>query len=503
MTAIRQLLILACLLLALAGTSHADTCAPATSAGTAPADWRTYCWLNFTNYNDAVARSAGGQAFTFTLADGASLQFTLNASGGMAAIASPSWSGSAVGNSAFLGIPGRPVLYTSGAGTVTLTLSNVRVTPPTGLGTNASYAIVVADGESTNNGETLGFTTNGTAWTTLDQIPPISGAIYPTVATSGGGLTVTETGVAGTVGGYIFGTSTPTTVSARLVAGGLQGAMFAVRYAWVSVNKTLTGTRIDPTDQFSYAVQATQTGTQLATGVTSGAAVSGFTPAVATVASGYPVTIVESMASGSASALAKYVPSLTCTNANAGSPTALPSAAAVTTYSFATLAYGDAISCVYTNIAQPRITLSKALSGNRVFSGDQFTLNVANGATVVATATTTGAGGALIINSTPTAVRATECGLHAQRNRRRHHGAGLLHRQAQLHQRNGRFAHDAAKHRGRLSNAAQRRRYPLHDHQHSESTERRAAGDQDDHGHRRSVQQREQSQAHSRRHLGV
>ncbi len=404
MTAIRQLLVLACLLLGLAGTSYADTCAPASSAGTAPADWRTYCWLNFTNYNDAVARTAGGQAFTFTLADGASLQFTLNASGGMTPIASPSWSGSAVGNSAFLGIPGRPVLYTSAAGTVTLTLSNVRVTPPSGLSTNASYAIVVADGESTNNAESLGFTTNGTAWTTLDQIPPISGATYPTVVTSGGGLTVTETGVAGTVGGYIFGTSTPTTVSARLVAGGLQGAMFAVRYAWVSANKTLTGTRIDPTDQFGYSVQATQTGTPLATGVTSGAAVSGFTPAVATIASGYPVTVGESMASGSASALAKYVSSLTCTNANVGSPTALPSAAAVTTYSFATLAYGDAISCVFNNIAQPRITLSKALSGNRVFTGDQFTLNVANGATVLATATTTGAGSTLVISSTPTAV---------------------------------------------------------------------------------------------------
>ena len=72
---------------------------------------------------------------------------------------------------------------------------NVRVTPPSGLSTNASYAIVVADGESTNNGETLGFTTNGTAWTTLDQIPPISGATYPTVTTSGGGLTVTENGI--------------------------------------------------------------------------------------------------------------------------------------------------------------------------------------------------------------------------------------------------------------------------------------------------------------------
>lgn len=404
MSILRQLLGLGGLLLGSIGTSYADNCAPAGSAGTAPADWRTYCWLNFTNYNDAQARSAGGQAFAFTLADGASLQFTLNASGGMTAITSPSWSGSAVGNSAFLGIPGKPVLYTSAAGTVTLTLSNVRVTPPAGLNTNASYAIVVADGESSNGGESLAFTTNGSAWTTLDQIPPISGATYPTVATSGGGLTITETGVAGTVGGYIFGSATPSTVSAKLVAGGLQGAMFAVRYAWVSVVKTLTSTRIDPTDQFNYAIQATQTGTQLASGATSGAAGSGFTSALATVASGYPITISEIMAGGSASALAKYVPSLTCSNANAGSPTVLPSAAAVTSYSFGTLVYGDAISCTFNNIAQPRLTLSKALSGNRVFAGDQFTLNIANGANVVGTATTTGTGSTLVISSTPVTV---------------------------------------------------------------------------------------------------
>ena len=400
----RLLWLLPCLLLGLIGTSRADTCAPATSAGSAPADWRSYCWLNLSNYNDATARSAAGQNFSYTLADGASLQFNLKSTGGMAAIASPSWSGSAVGNSAFIGIPGSPVLYTSAAGTITVTLSNIVVTPPSGLSTNASYAIVVADGESSNGGESLAFTTNGSAWSTLDQIPPISGATYPTLATSGGGLTVTETGVAGTVGGYIFGSSTPTTVTTKLVAGGLQGVMFAVRYAWVSVNKTLTGTRIDPTDQFKYSVVATQNSASLATATTSGAGTSGFTPAVATVASGYPVTVNEVMATGSASALSKYVPSLTCTNANAGSATVLPTAAAVSSFNFATLAYGDGITCVFTNIAQPRITLAKALAGTRVFAGDQFTLTVAHGATVDATATTTGSGSTLTVSSTATTV---------------------------------------------------------------------------------------------------
>ena len=64
-------------------------------------------------------------------------------------------------------------------------------------------------------------------------------------------------------------------MTAQLVAGGLQGTMFAVRYAWLAVNKSLTSTRIDPTDQFSYTVRATQSNAQLAAGATTGAAGSG------------------------------------------------------------------------------------------------------------------------------------------------------------------------------------------------------------------------------------
>jgi hypothetical protein len=76
----------------------------------------------------------------------------------------------------------------------------------------------------------------------------------------------------------------------------------------------------------------------------------------------------------------------------------------VTSYAFGTLAYGDGITCTFNNIAQPRITLSKALSAARVFTGDQFTLNIANGATVVGTATTTGTGSTFTVSSTPVTV---------------------------------------------------------------------------------------------------
>ena len=387
-------------------TAQANTCAPATSGGAAASDWRSFCWLDFTGYNDATAQSAGGQAFTFTLSDGATLKLTVNATATSAtalkATTAPSWTGAAIGNSSFIGIPGSPILYTTTNGaTVTLTFSAISVTAPSGLAANSSYAIVAADAESTNQGESLAFTTNGTNWLQVSQVPPITGNTYPTLTVAG--TVATEKGVAGTVGGYVFSSSNPTTVVTKLVAGGLQGAMFAVRYAWVSVNKNLVSTRILPADQFNYSVTATANGTPLAAGVTSGAGNGLFTPALITVASGYPVTVSESMVSGG-SALSSYVSSLTCTNANAGSVTVMPTNVAVTSANLGTLAFGDAISCVFTNTALPRLTLTKALTGNRVFSLDQFTLNISSASAVVATTTTTGSGSAVATNVTPTAV---------------------------------------------------------------------------------------------------
>src|ERR1700712_4594294 len=119
---------------ACASPALAATCAPATSAGTAPSSWQTYCWLDFSSYVDATARSTAGQNFSITLTDGAILTFNLQAVSTAAtavnAVASPSWSGAAVGNSAFLGIPGKPVLYTAVDNTtVVLTISGIPITP--------------------------------------------------------------------------------------------------------------------------------------------------------------------------------------------------------------------------------------------------------------------------------------------------------------------------------------------------------------------------------------
>jgi uncharacterized repeat protein (TIGR01451 family) len=375
----RAVLIFALCLLGgtLAGRAEASTCSPAAAQGpSGPSDFRDYCWLDFSGYVDATAQSAGGQSFVFTMPDGSTLAMTLTVSTNKAnpalvVAAVPTWTGAAIGHTGFNNIPGNPVLYEKQSGsTVHVTLSNITVTPPAGAGATSSYAIIAADGESTNTGETLSFTTNGGAWTTVATIA--NGANFPTLA----GVTtntVTETGhTGGDVASYAFASfNNPTQVSSILVGTGLQGVMFAVRYASIAVSSALNlgGTRAKPSDQFTYSVSTTG-GTTLASGTTTGAGVGPFTPAtVPTVTAGYPFTITEAMAPGSASTLAYYATSLTCTNsATGGSTTVLPVNQTVTSYTFSLLQYGDAVSCVFTNTAN-RANLSIAKTGTATVLG--------------------------------------------------------------------------------------------------------------------------------------
>ncbi len=366
--------------------ARAATCSPASSAGTAPADWGTYCWLDFSTYSDALARAAGGQPFTFNLPDGSTLSLTASVTStnptALKAVTAPAWSGAAVGNTAFLGIPGRPILYTAASGTVTIQFSSITLTPPPGVTGGSTYSFVAADGESTNQNESLTFTTNGANWTVLDQVPPITGNTYPTITNTG--TTFKETGAAGQVGGYIVGSLNATQVSTVLVAGGLQGAMFALRYSIVSLNAALApGGRVSASDQFLYKISATNSGTVLSTGTSTGAGNGPFTPTSSFVTTPQPLTLSEAMAPGSASQLGYYIPSLTCTNAATGSATVLPTNLETTSYVIPSIAFGDSISCVFTN------TKTGALLG-LAKSGPSPTLKVGGNSTYTLTVTNTG-----------------------------------------------------------------------------------------------------------------
>ncbi len=375
---------LGALLLAATGApALAASCSPAASAGTAPADWATYCWLDFSTYSDTLARSPGGQPFTYALPDGSTLTFTATVTStnttALRAVSAPSWSGAAVGNTAFLGIPGQPILYTAASGTVTVQFSGITLTPPPGVTGGTTYSFVAADGESTNGGESLAFTTNGANWALLDQVPPISGSNYPTISNTG--ATFTETGVGGQVGGYIVGSINATQVSTVLVAGGLQGAMFALRYSIISLNKQLAAGRVNAADQFTYKISATGSGNALSTGTSTGTGNGPFSPTSSFLTSAQSLTLSEVMAPGSASPLSYYTPSLTCTNAASGSPTQLPTNLAATSYVIPSIAFGDSISCVFTNSKSgPVLSVAKSAPspGLKVGGSSAYTLTVSN-----------------------------------------------------------------------------------------------------------------------------
>jgi hypothetical protein len=393
----RQLFVLLAMCFAVSATpAYAQSCASAASQGTAPAGWQTYCWLDFTGYNDAMARSGSGQNFSFTLSDSSVLSFNLKATSTATSAATatpaPSWTGAAVGNSAFLGIPGRPILYMSNSGsTVTFNISSILITPPPGAPAVTAYAFVAADAESTDNNEVITFGTNGGGWVELDKVDPITGNQYPTASGIGSSTFITTGGgQTGNVGGYIVGTNSPTTVTASMTGQGLQGMMFAVRFASIRLNKQITGARINAADQFQFRIAATSSGSTLATGTTTGTGNGPFTAAAVSLASGIPLTLTETMASGSVSTLSQYSSRLTCTNSS-GSSTPVPTNLQTTSYSFGALQFGDAIQCTFNNAAFPHIRLRKALGSGRRFSTDQFTVRINQLSTVVASATTTGA----------------------------------------------------------------------------------------------------------------
>lgn len=329
--------------------AQAASCAPAATQGTAPADFKTYCWLDFSGYNNTTATGSGGQNFTFNLPDGTTVTFNLKVSGGpLVSKAVPSWSGAAFGNSAFLGIPGQPILYQGATGnTNTVVLSNIVVTPPSGG--VSKYSMIVGDGESTNGGETMSFTTTANPWTRLATIQNGTSNLYPTVSGEGT-TTVSEAGVDGTVGSFVWRSDgNPTKITSVFKGSGLQGIILGMRYASVAVVSQISTTRYNAADQFTYSLK-TSNGTVLASGSTSGTATSGFTVAsVPTVAASYPFTVSEVMATGSVGTLANYTASLTCTNGNASSTTSLPTNLIASSYTFPSLQYGDSVLCTFTN----------------------------------------------------------------------------------------------------------------------------------------------------------
>lgn len=406
---VRRWLALALMMCAFAwgSTAQAQNCAPAGSQGTAPASWQTYCWLNLGNYNDTTARSASGQNLSFTLPDGSTLTFNARVTGtnpAYNAVTSPSWSGAAIGNSAFINIPGRPALYSAQAGTSRIAITNISVTPPAGGGVTV-FSFVVADAESSNESEALRISTNGGGWQLLDSVPPISGSTMPPIS-GVGSSNVTITGTGGTVGAYILGSNSPTSVTVETQSGGLQGVMFAIRFATIRLQTQILGTRVNSADQLSFQIASSATSTTISSGTTTGTGAGPFTTAPLNMAAGVPITLRLAMASGSASAITAYAANLTCVNAAGTTRTDLPVGVSTTNTSIGQLEFGESLVCTFQAGAQPRLRLRKAItSAGRRFGTDQFTMRIMDDGEVFASSTTTGTGATVTTGTGDTTLR--------------------------------------------------------------------------------------------------
>jgi uncharacterized repeat protein (TIGR01451 family) len=311
-------------------------------------------WLDFTGYNNTTA-AGGGQAFSFTLPSGAgtlSTTLSLAGNGTLAAVAEPSWTGGgALGHGAYNGITGSPILYwlSQPGPTGTVTLSGLSVKDAAG---NArSFALSAADGENTNSGETIVYTSTA-AWKLIDTVNYYAGYNGGVPALSGvGTTTVTESATTGTDSNYnasvVLGTQSPTQASFALS----NNEAVAVAVSLPSLAFTVSvASRISASDQFTASLGYTSPAASLKTASTTGTSTSAAT-GVATVIGTNSITLGVAMTSGSPSALAYYTGSIACTNSGPGASgygtrTVLP-AGSGTSFTV-TPQTGDVIGCTLT-----------------------------------------------------------------------------------------------------------------------------------------------------------
>lgn len=173
---------------------------------------------------------------------------------------------------------------------------------------------------------------------------------------------------------------------------------------WATLTKSLAG-RVAAADQFQ--IRMLSAGTAAASATTTGTATTATTGAVVLPA-GNTLQFDEALAAGGVPA--NYVSSIACTNAAAGSGTALPNGAGSDVagrrqWPAFTPAAGDDIACTITNTPRTSLRLRKALPAGRADPGHQFSLLITGpGGPGQATTTGTGSvanGEALVDPATP------------------------------------------------------------------------------------------------------
>jgi uncharacterized repeat protein (TIGR01451 family) len=320
------------------------TCSFATPGSGAYAE--TLCWLDMSGYDAAVATSPGGQLMTVDLLSGYKLTFTLSVTGSTVQPAAlPTYSAAFLGQGGYTGLTGDPALYQTESGTTTATETNITLTDPHG-NVVTDYSLVGADAESTDAGESIGWTSAPGPLTSLAPLGNACSGGFTGVGTT----SVTCTGSAAVngikTGSAIVASTAPTTFTQTMHGTGLQAFGFGVLVAGVELSKTV----VNGFSGDSFGITAEDgSGTVIGSANTAGgtSASTGIIGLI-TSSSAEHFRLSETATSGT---LADYDGSWTCTRNGAPDPS-LPSGNAGASNTV-TLGVGDLVACTVTNTAKP------------------------------------------------------------------------------------------------------------------------------------------------------
>lgn len=246
-------------------------------AGNVASGLNNVCWLDMTNF---TADKDQLQPMSVKLSDSLTMKFNIKYTGGrkLRSAAVPTWNKAAFGHYGYAGFPERtkPALYqiTGSYNTEsTVELTDIKIVNADGSEITGNYSFMMADAESTNNDESISFTSSNEI-EQVAQFPQQGDANYKNYAFgdqtfSADHKTVTGGGVrtGANPGIYLYKTKSPDTVSVTMgvhYGREIQAAIFGVLFS----NAETTVTTNNASDTFAGKVESQTYGSEQTGGVT-------------------------------------------------------------------------------------------------------------------------------------------------------------------------------------------------------------------------------------------
>lgn len=250
-------------------------------AGTVASGLNNVCWLDMANFT-AVKNQT--QPMSVKLSDSLTMKFNIKYTGGrtLRSAAVPTWDKAAFGHYGYTSFPEgtKPALYQqigqqigSANTTSTVELTDIKIVNADDSEITGNYSFMMADAESTNNNESISFTSSNEIEQVV-QFPQQGDANYENYAFgdqtfSADHKTVTGGGVStgANPGIYLYKTKSPDTVSVTMGVNyrrEIQAAIFGVLFS----NAETTVTTNNASDTFAGKVESQTYGSEQTGGVT-------------------------------------------------------------------------------------------------------------------------------------------------------------------------------------------------------------------------------------------